>query len=162
MITEMPTTSASHPPDDAAIFTALRNVLATLYPVEDDSRVVVADAGLNAKQIAFSARAQTNWHHILLEAHKQNRLMRLLEIACNEYPNNQALVTAWSNYRCLLDLTKQSSISDIDKKIEDGPHSSQSGLVHNDTNQRGTTIQMVAGKNATQFAQVYGDVKVNR
>ena len=36
-------------------FAALREALATLYPAEQDAHVVVADAGLDATQIAFSS-----------------------------------------------------------------------------------------------------------
>jgi hypothetical protein len=52
----------SHP-----IFAALREALAELYPKEQDAVVVVMDDGLDARQIAFSRRAQTNWHNILTE-----------------------------------------------------------------------------------------------
>lgn len=37
-------------------------------PKKKTARVVVADAGLDAKAIAFSSRAQTNWHNILAAA----------------------------------------------------------------------------------------------
>lgn len=71
------------------IFAALREALAALYPEEQDARVVVNDAGLNAHQITFSSRAQTNWHNILTEALRQNRL--------------DALQTVYGQYRHLID-----------------------------------------------------------
>lgn len=60
--------------DSQTVFAALRDALAELYSGEQDSHVVVADAGLDASQITFSNRAQTNWHNILAEALRQNRL----------------------------------------------------------------------------------------
>lgn len=51
----------AQPSNGQAIFAALRDVLAELYAVESTTRVVVNDAGLDAKQIAFSSRAQLNW-----------------------------------------------------------------------------------------------------
>lgn len=63
-----------------SIFSALRNALAALYPVDEDARLVVDDAGLAAIGIAFSSRAQTNWHNILVEAVRQGCLDILLRI----------------------------------------------------------------------------------
>ena len=82
----------AQPNNDHLIFAALREVLADLYPEENAARVVVADAGLDAKQITFSARAQTNWHNILAEAIRQARLDHLLKLALADYAANPALV----------------------------------------------------------------------
>jgi hypothetical protein len=68
----------AQPGNDQIIFAALRDVLAELYAEESTARVVVGDAGLDAKQIAFSSRAQTNWHNILAVAIRQARLDPLL------------------------------------------------------------------------------------
>ena len=66
--------------DSHTIFALLRDALAELYPEEKDSRVVVADAGLGAKAIAFSSRAQTNWHNILAAAAGTYQLDALLQV----------------------------------------------------------------------------------
>jgi len=85
----------AHPSNGQAIFAALRDVLADLYPEENDARVIVADAGLDAKQIPFSSRAQTNWQNILAEAIRQARLDSLLKIALTDYAANSALLAAY-------------------------------------------------------------------
>lgn len=86
-----------------SIFAALRDVLADLYPDENDARVVVADAGLDAKQISFSPRAQTNWHNILAEAIRQAHLDPLLKLALADYAANPGLLAAYDQYRLLID-----------------------------------------------------------
>lgn len=53
--------------DSHTIFAQLRDVLAELYPREEDARLVAHDAGLDEKLITFSPRAQTNWHNILAD-----------------------------------------------------------------------------------------------
>ena len=46
----------AHPNNGQSIFAALRDALSALYEEESTACVVVDDAGLDAKQIAFSAR----------------------------------------------------------------------------------------------------------
>lgn len=58
--------------DSQTVLAALRDALAQLYPREPDTYVIVADAGLDERQITFSSRAQTNWHNILAEALRQH------------------------------------------------------------------------------------------
>jgi hypothetical protein len=84
------------------ILAALREALAQLYPAEVDARVVVADAGLDERQITFSARAQTNWQNILAEAIRCNRLEALLAALPLDYQKNPALQTVLADYRRLL------------------------------------------------------------
>jgi WD40 repeat protein len=85
-------------PDRHAIFAALRDALAHLYPEPENARVVVDDAGIAVIKITFSARAQTNWHNILVEALRQQRLEQLLAIACLDYPDNHPLRAACMAY----------------------------------------------------------------
>jgi len=92
-----------HPINSQAIFAALRNALAALYPKEEDARVVVDDAGLPAANISFCARAQTNWHNILAEAVRQERVEPLLYFALSPYSVNPALLAAYAQYRLLID-----------------------------------------------------------
>ena len=93
----------AQPNNGPAIFAALRDVLAELYAEESTARVVVDDAGLDAKQIPFSARAQTNWHNILAEAIRQAHLDPLLKIALANYATNPTLLAAYDQYRLLIE-----------------------------------------------------------
>ncbi|MFZ4657594.1 MAG: effector-associated domain EAD1-containing protein [Caldilineaceae bacterium] len=89
--------------DQQTTFAALRDALAALYPVDEDARRVVADAGLIAMQITFSPRAQTNWHNILSEAIRQVGLGALLKIAQTDYAANPALLAAYDQYCLFID-----------------------------------------------------------
>ena len=82
---------------------ALRDALAELYPEENSARMVVADAGLDAHKIAFSPRAQTNWHNILAEAVRQKRLDVLLAVVRTAYGGNSVLTDAYAEYRAFID-----------------------------------------------------------
>ncbi|MFZ4656662.1 MAG: effector-associated domain EAD1-containing protein [Caldilineaceae bacterium] len=93
----------AQPNNGHLIFAALRDVLADLYPEENAARVVVDDAGLDAKQIPFSSRAQTNWHNILAEAIRQARLDPLLKIALADYAATPVLLAAYGQYRLLIE-----------------------------------------------------------
>jgi len=86
--------------DDRTIFAALRDALAVLYPEEQHTHVVVDDAGLDASQISFSQRSQTNWQNILNEARRQNQLETLLSVVLKAYGNNPQLKDAYTQY-CL-------------------------------------------------------------
>ncbi|MEZ4726263.1 MAG: effector-associated domain EAD1-containing protein [Caldilineaceae bacterium] len=82
----------AQPNNGHLIFAALRDVLADLYPEENDARVVVDDTGLDAKQIPFSSRAQTNWDNILAEAIRQAHLDPLLKAALAAYGQYRLLI----------------------------------------------------------------------
>ena len=58
----------------------MREVLVVLYPTIDDSRVLLADAGIAMKRIEFDEAAETNWFNILEEAQRQDKIGSLLEI----------------------------------------------------------------------------------
>jgi WD40 repeat protein len=85
-------------PDNHTIFATLRDTLAHLYPEPENARVVVDDAGIAIIKITFSARAQTNWHNILTEALRQQRLDQLLAVARSDYPDNHPLRAACTAY----------------------------------------------------------------
>ena len=85
--------------DDAAALSWLRPVLADLYPTEDDSRLVVADAGIAPQRITFSPKADTNWHAILEEARRQEKLDALLERVKLDYGTNHKFIAALQAYR---------------------------------------------------------------
>lgn len=80
-------------------FFALRDVLADLYPYEEEGRRVAEDAGLRISQITFSAQAVLNWTAILTYALNQEWLDDVVAIGLKEYPNNSRLAAAWSAYQ---------------------------------------------------------------
>jgi|694.fasta_scaffold142626_1 hypothetical protein len=84
--------------ESRTIFAALRDALATLYPEEQSARVIVDDAGLLTLKIAFSSRAETNWHNILTTAIHQNCVEALLQVALSTYGTNVPLLSACGQY----------------------------------------------------------------
>jgi V8-like Glu-specific endopeptidase len=74
--------------------TALNYVLATLYAFREESVRVVREAGLDPSFIQFTNRAIDDWHNILVEAEKQNRVLNLVQAALRDYPDNSILVQA--------------------------------------------------------------------
>ncbi len=70
----------------------LRDTLARLYPMPNDSRRIVEDTGLDAARIAFDTKAIVNWFNIVQEArlHKDT-IERLIVYAEREYPDDQRL-----------------------------------------------------------------------
>lgn len=116
-MTRTPSPSPAELPNDGhTIFAALRDTLADLYADETSARVVVADAGLDAKHIAFSARAQSNWHNILTEAAHQKRLDVLLAIVYAAYASYPKLKDAYTHYTLFIqhggDLTIATSLTE--------------------------------------------------
>ncbi len=77
----------------------LRDRLADLYTDETSARRIVADAGIDTRRVAFSARAIDNWHAILTEATKTHQIDALLTAVIEEYNANQALRAAWAAYQ---------------------------------------------------------------
>lgn len=77
---------------------ALRDALADLYGTRNDAERVVADADLNLATIAFTEKAINNWHNILSEADKQQKVVEILAIALAEYPANAPLRQASQAY----------------------------------------------------------------
>ena len=67
---------------------ALRDVLAHLYPEKSSASRVAEDAGLSLAFVALNDRAIDNWHAIVQEAKKQDRLAQLLAVVDAEYGNN--------------------------------------------------------------------------
>lgn len=84
------------------LLTALRDALADLYPDLDSARVVVADVGLDAANIAFSSRARTNWHNILSQAVHNGQVDDLLAVVRSQYPNNPKLQAVARDVRSFL------------------------------------------------------------
>lgn len=77
----------------------LRDLLVELYPTQESSRRVVNDAGLPHGRIAFRATAVDNWHEILGEAGRRERLEALLGVASGDYPERrEELEAAFESY----------------------------------------------------------------
>ena len=72
----------------------LRDVLAGLYPTEEDARQLVAVAGLNAQHIAFSNKAVNNWTNILLYASNNEQIADVVREAREQFARNTALKAA--------------------------------------------------------------------
>jgi len=74
--------------------TNLRDVLAGLYPTVAESRQVVVQAGLKPARIAFDPKAVTNWFNILEETQKHDKVEAIVQVARDEYPENEWLALA--------------------------------------------------------------------
>ncbi len=77
----------------------LRAALADLYPARGDAERIVVDAGLTLAAIAFNDKAVNSWHNILSEAEKQRKVLALLALAREEYPEDEALAQAATAYQ---------------------------------------------------------------
>ena len=80
--------------------TALRDVLATLYPTDDDARRIAAEAQMPARRVKFSGQAVTTWHSLLQEASLQGMVPAIIDVtrSPNEFPRNKELVEAADAY----------------------------------------------------------------
>lgn len=76
--------------DDYNAFSAFRDVLAFLYPQENDARRVAHDADINVSMIGFD-KARNFWGAILVEAVKSNRIEHLIKVVHGDYSTNEAL-----------------------------------------------------------------------
>lgn len=81
-------------PSRKSALAALSRLLAELYREVRRCRRVVDQAGLRAEQIDFQDNALDNWHAILLEADRRLRLEALLEVVCEDYPEQRAEIEA--------------------------------------------------------------------
>jgi hypothetical protein len=93
-------------------FINLRNSLAALYADEASLRRLLHDAGLDVARVMLTSSALNNWHAILIEAEKSNRLTTLMELALAEYPENpalQAAVAAYGNATPALNMGERSA-----------------------------------------------------
>ncbi|MBV7326923.1 hypothetical protein KFU94_01415 [Chloroflexi bacterium TSY] len=116
-------------------FTSLRTILTDLYPTENDARRVVADAGLNARNIEFSSQATNNWHAILVEAQKSSRIDVLIaDVALNDYANHQELSKAYDEYQVWFEQVGPDFESAIDEKAPAPGDSPYKGLQFFDQN----------------------------
>ncbi|MEZ4864832.1 MAG: hypothetical protein R3C14_26200 [Caldilineaceae bacterium] len=75
----------------------LATELADLYPENDDIRRIAYDAGIPDRAVNLDNAPITDWHNLLVEACRRNKLNNLIGVIQNEYPAkasalNQGLV----------------------------------------------------------------------
>ncbi len=78
--------------------TALRDVLAALFPTDDDARRKADEAGVPTGGVKFTGEATATWHSLLKEAHKRGEVSALLAAAQAEYPRRKDLAEAAAAY----------------------------------------------------------------
>ncbi len=74
--------------------TDLTHVLAGLFPLTQDSYRLVDEASIPRQFVAFQPRAVDNWHEILAEAAKRNKVRALVQVALQQYPEDPYLAQA--------------------------------------------------------------------
>lgn len=72
--------------------TALRTLLASLYPSVEDARRIAGDAGLNLQFITFDGKAINTWRSILDEAQKRDKLSALVDAVAADYPEQAVAI----------------------------------------------------------------------
>lgn len=70
----------------------LRDILADLYPFQDETRRIVEDAGLPTHTISFQKKAIDNWHEILRVAANHGKAGVLAHVALQDYPEHPVLM----------------------------------------------------------------------
>src|SRR5829696_8792073 len=90
----------------------LCRALAEIFPTISDSRRIVDAAGLPALHIPFDNAAITNWHGILSEAKRRDKLAAVVVAAQEEYPNQEIL------HRALLELHAIPGVMPLETPIE--------------------------------------------
>lgn len=66
--------------------TELKKILVELYPDKEDGVVMVDMAGIPKGFVAFNNKSNINWHNILLEANKRDRVKNIVQIAADDFP----------------------------------------------------------------------------
>ncbi|NTU50201.1 MAG: hypothetical protein HGA87_04840, partial [Desulfobulbaceae bacterium] len=74
--------------------TNLNYVLAGLYPLTRDAIRIVDMAKLPKIHIAFSDKGIDNWHAILDEANKRSKVVDVIKVAQQDYPDDPFLIQA--------------------------------------------------------------------
>lgn len=72
----------------------LRSVLANLYPLPEETRIVAREAGLNTGRISFQGSAILVWDNVLFEAANQAQLDAVLARALADFPRHEDLLKA--------------------------------------------------------------------
>ncbi|NLJ01843.1 MAG: hypothetical protein GX371_11970, partial [Bacteroidales bacterium] len=66
--------------------TELKKILVELYSDKEDGVVMVDMAGIPKGFVAFNNKSNINWHNILLEANKRDRVKNIVQIAADDFP----------------------------------------------------------------------------
>ncbi|WNG27963.1 trypsin-like peptidase domain-containing protein [Cystobacter fuscus] len=72
----------------------LREVLVGLYPMSNDVRRVLTDAGVNTGMVSFDSTPINTWFSALQEAKKNERVVAIIEVALKDYPDHDGLKRA--------------------------------------------------------------------
>ncbi|MCX6046427.1 MAG: SUMF1/EgtB/PvdO family nonheme iron enzyme [Chloroflexi bacterium] len=83
-------------------FVNLRNILADFYRHITTIQRVMVDANLDPSRIVLGANPLNNWHSILSEAERTNKVDALLAVVLEEYGENQQLHEAYAAYQASL------------------------------------------------------------
>jgi hypothetical protein len=78
--------------------TELRQALAKLYPDQDDYPRILNSAGIGEEFVKITGKGINDWHAILTEALKRQRLETILALATKEYPNDSPLKGAIESF----------------------------------------------------------------
>lgn len=100
---------------EADALAKLRNVLAELYDSQASSRRVVDDSGLISQRISFNSSAINNWHNVINEARRQNKIEAIVSVALLDYSNNKALRDSWDTYISAKDLEQRKTKDKLTK-----------------------------------------------
>ena len=73
---------------------SLNHLLASLYPLQEQSVRLVQAAGIPLGMVAFQSRSIDNWHRILEEASRRHLVGALIEAAREDYPDEGRLAQA--------------------------------------------------------------------
>jgi len=76
----------------------LRDTLAEVYPTESIARTIVSEAGVSEKFIDFDGSAIEFWKNILSQAHDNNQVQNIINVAKQQYPQNIDLLEAEKTY----------------------------------------------------------------
>jgi len=78
---------ASSAPRVAVSMAVVRNTLMSLFNDKRRARMIASDAGLDMRRVDTDGSMEVMWHSIMEEAQKVDRIVRIIEIAIQEYPS---------------------------------------------------------------------------
>lgn len=81
------------------ILISVRNILVTLYPDDASIRRILADAGIDSPRIQLNSTLANNWHSVLAESARLDRIEALFGVIEIEYGSNLDWRAACSSYR---------------------------------------------------------------
>lgn len=78
----------------SSLHTRLQTVCIYLWPVPEDCRMLVADAGVDSSRMSFAEPPALFWESIIVQCEKQESLRTLVPVLLARYPNNKRLQEA--------------------------------------------------------------------